>query len=200
MHEREKNAWIDVYDFDGTLFYGDSTVHFWLYCLRKKPALARFLPAQLWAVTLTALRVWRWQRAKGLFLCFFRGIDATDMARRFWDDPRTQKRLMPWFQPQHSELPVVIASASPEVTLAPIAARYGAALLVGTQVDASTGALLGPNCRGQEKINRLQAALPGFRVRAMYTDSVRADGPLLRLAQQRYLVRGRQVKRLWKNL
>ena len=37
---------IDVYDFDGTIYDGDSTVDFWLYCLRRKPSLLRFLPHQ----------------------------------------------------------------------------------------------------------------------------------------------------------
>ena len=41
--------WIDIYDFDGTIFRGDSTRAFWLYCLRKKPALVKFLPSQIMA-------------------------------------------------------------------------------------------------------------------------------------------------------
>ena len=35
---------IDVYDFDGTIYDGDSTVDFSLFCLRRHPALLTALP------------------------------------------------------------------------------------------------------------------------------------------------------------
>ena len=36
---------IDVYDFDGTLYDGDSTADYVLFCLRRHPALLLSLPA-----------------------------------------------------------------------------------------------------------------------------------------------------------
>ena len=37
---------MNVYDFDDTIFRGDSTRAFWAYCLKRAPGLARFLPRQ----------------------------------------------------------------------------------------------------------------------------------------------------------
>ena len=37
---------MNIYDFDGTLYAGDSTVDFLLFSLRKHPGLLRFLPLQ----------------------------------------------------------------------------------------------------------------------------------------------------------
>ncbi len=190
--------WLDVYDFDGTIFHGDSTMHFWLYCLRKKPSLIKHLPKQIGALIMMALKRWDLTRGKGVFFCFMRDMDVEQMARRFWDDPGTKKRLGAWFAPQDSELPIVIASASPEVMLAPIAAAYGVRHLIGTRVDVATGQLIGKNCKSAEKIERLKQFDPDAKVRAMYTDDVRADGPLLALAQQKYLVKNGRVTRLWK--
>ncbi len=190
--------WLDVYDFDGTIFRGDSTMHFWLYCLRKQPGLARHLPRQIGALIMMAAKRWDLTRGKGVFFCFMRNIDVERMAALFWDDPGTKKRLGEWFQPQDSELPVVIASASPEIMLAPIARAYGVKHLIGTRVDTRTGELIGKNCKSAEKIERLYALEPDAKVRAMYTDDVRADGPLLAMAQQKYLVRNGKVSRLWK--
>ena len=38
---------IDVYDFDGTIYDGDSTVDFTRFCLRRHPAVLAGLPLSL---------------------------------------------------------------------------------------------------------------------------------------------------------
>ena len=68
--------------------------------------------------------------------------------------------------------------------------------LIGTRCDPATGELTGKNCKGEEKIRRIREQLGEFTVRAMYTDSVKADGPLLDIAKERYLVRHGVVRRL----
>jgi phosphatidylglycerophosphatase C len=71
----------------------------------------------------------------------------------------------------------VIVTASPEPVVAPFAARLGADRLIGTRLamDARgrlTGALDGPNCRGAEKVARLEAVYgPGLRLAAAYGDT-----------------------------
>ncbi|MCL2811748.1 MAG: HAD-IB family phosphatase [Clostridia bacterium] len=189
--------WIDIYDFDGTIFRGDSTRAFWLYCLRKKPALVKFLPRQIAALFMMACKRWDLTRGKGAFLCFVRDIDFEAMAEGFWAEPRIQRRMEPWFGQRDEALPTVIASASPEALLAPIARKYGVEYLIGTRIDLRNGKLTSTNCKGQEKVKRLCQVLPEGLIRAMYTDDRRADGPLLALAQQRYIVRRGVVKREW---
>lgn len=189
--------WIDVYDFDGTIFRGDATFAFWGYCLRKKPGLIKRLPRQLAALVMMAARRWDLTRGKGEFLCFVADIDLDAMAKQFWAEPKYQRRVNDWFVKRDTALPTVIASASPEAILAPVAWKHGVHHLIGTRIEPETGKLTGPNCKGAEKIERLRALLPGFQIRAMYTDDAKADGPLLKLAQQKYLVKGGKVRRVW---
>ena len=52
---------------------------------------------------------------------------------------------------------LVIVTASPDLVVAPFARGLGADNLIGTQLcfdeqDRVTGAFLGPNCRGPEKV------------------------------------------------
>jgi len=136
-------------------------------------------------------------RGKGAFLCFVRDIDFEAMVQRFWAEPGIQRRMEPWFGERDKALPTVIASASPEALLAPVARRYGVEYLIGTRIDLQTGKLTSTNCKGKEKVKRLRQVLPEALVRAMYTDDRRADGPLLAMAQQRYIVRRGVVKREW---
>ena len=77
---------IDVYDFDGTLFDGESTGAFWRYCLRRRPSLLRFLPEQLLGGLLFLMDAQALTVAKRHFLCFLRGVDAEAMAQDFWSD------------------------------------------------------------------------------------------------------------------
>lgn len=187
---------IDVYDFDGTLFDGESTGAFWRYCLRRRPSLLRYLPEQLCGGLLFLLDTHAMTAAKAHFLCFLRGVDAEALARDFWRDPRRLRRLAPWLRRAPGDIPFAIASASPAFLVAPAAERLGADVLVATPADPRTGRIDGENCRGEEKIRRLRQALGEFSVRAMYTDDPVADAPLLAMAEERYRVRHGRVTRL----
>jgi phosphatidylglycerophosphatase C len=83
----------------------------------------------------------------------------------------------------------VIVTASPEFLVAPFARRLGAQRLIATRlaVDAQgrlTGALVGRNCRGPEKVQRLRAAFGAdVRLAAAYGDSA-GDREMLAIADE----------------
>ena len=66
---------IDVYDFDGTIYDGDSTVDFTRFCLRRHPGVLAGLP-QFWA------RRFCWRQADA-DLTQFKSVLFGEMARRF---------------------------------------------------------------------------------------------------------------------
>ena len=82
----------------------------------------------------------------------------------------------------------MIASASPEFELCHAAKILGVGTLIGTRCNMKTGELYGKNCKGAEKIERIREMLGDFEVRAMYTDDAKADGPLLAIAKEKYIV------------
>ena len=187
---------IDVYDFDGTIYDGDSTVDFTRFCLRRHPSLLLALPRFAWVcLRLAAGRAGLREMKSVLFSEMARRFSLEDEARQFWQQPKTRAKLGAWFETTPRDVPIVIASASPEFEL-----RYGAALLgvetlIGTRCDTATGLLTGPNCKGEEKLRRMEEAVGPYTIRAMYTDSVKSDGPLLRKAQQGYILRHGAVSR-----
>ena len=125
-----------------------------------------------------------------------RRFSLEDEADAFWKSERTRIRLGAWFQTTPRDLPIVIASASPEFELKHAAKLLGVGHLIGTQCDMKTGELTGKNCKGEQKIARIREVFGEFEVRAMYTDDARADGPLLDIAREKYLVTHGQVKRI----
>ena len=188
---------IDVYDFDGTIYDGDSTFDFVLFCLRRHPRVALSLPAiALAGVKLALKKISLTQFKSALFGQMVRYFSLTDEAKLFWQDEKTKAKLGAWFYDRPRDLPIVIASASPEFELRHAAKILGVKTLIGTRADVNTGELYGKNCKGAVKLERIREEIGEFTVRAMYTDDVKADAPLLAMAEEKYLVTHGKVKRI----
>ena len=187
---------IDVYDFDGTIYDGDSTADFVIFCLRRHPGVIAGLPR----VAFAALQL----AAKRINLTRFKSVLFGEMSRRFsleaaadafWQSEKTRKKLGSWFFDTPRDIPIVIASASPEFELCHAAKLLGVETLIGTQCDMKTGALTGKNCKGAQKIERIREVFGDYEVRAMYTDDAKADGPLLAIAREKYIVTHGKVEK-----
>ena len=187
--ESEECMRIDVYDFDGTIYDGDSTVDFTLFCLRRHPGVLAGLPKFIGVSALLALGKRNLTQFKSvLFSEMAKRFSLAKEAELFWQDERTRAKLGKWFFETPRDLPIVIASASPAFELQYAAKILGMPTLIGTKCDAKTGVLIGKNCKGEEKLRRIEEAVGAFEIRAMYTDDAKADGPLLAAAQEGYIV------------
>ena len=99
--------------------------------------------------------------------------------------------VIAWKRWRKERVRLVIVTASPDLVVAPFARGLGADDLLGTPLrfderDRATGAFAAPNCRGPEKVVRLQAAYgPDLRVRAAYGDTS-GDTEMLGIAEEPY--------------
>ena len=187
---------IDVYDFDGTIYDGDSTADFVLFALRRHPGMIAGLPrVALYALRLAARNIGLTQFKSVLFGEMSRRFSLETEAEAFWKSERTRAKLGAWFFDTPRDLPIVIASASPEFELIHAAQILGVQTLIGTRCDMQSGELRGKNCKGAEKIERIREMFGEFEVRAMYTDDAKADGPLLAIAKERYIVTHGKVEK-----
>ena len=178
---------MNVYDFDKTIYPGDSTVDFYLYCVCKQPSLLRFFPAQAMGVLKYKLGRCDKTAMKQAFFCFLKGVDAPAMAQTFW---QSHRRLASWYQPTPED---VIISASPAFLLKPFCTQLGIAQVIASEVDPATGAFTTPNCRGAEKVRRFRSLFPDQTVHAFYSDSL-SDSPMARIAQKAFLIRRSQIE------
>ena len=174
---------MDVYDFDGTLYCGDSTVDFVKHCLRRFPRIARTLPRTgVMAAACFGLHVvdkTQFKRALYRFLPLVPDVESE--LGRFWS--AHERNITGPCQAQPGDL---VISASPEFLLADMCAKRGLSL-IASQVDPHTGTVLGPNCSGAEKIARLNCAYPGVEVARFFSDS-HNDDPLAGIAAEAFLV------------
>jgi len=87
---------MNIYDFDGTLYAGDSTMDFLKFSLKKHPSLVRFLPVMGFAflrhygfksITKTVM--------KEQFYRIFSGYDPLALLEEFWDVH--QEKIFLWY-------------------------------------------------------------------------------------------------------
>ncbi len=181
---------VAIYDFDGTIYDGDSSADFYTYCLFRRPRMWLCLPCAFACWVLYMLRMIDKTRLKQKLFSFVTLIpDIDTYIASFWET-HTQ-HIKAWYLAQKQETDIII-SASPEFLLAPACHRLGVTL-IGSIVDKHTGEFTGKNCWGEEKIHRLTRYFGTFpNASAFYTDSA-ADTPLCKRIPNSYLVRGEKI-------
>jgi len=185
---------IVAFDFDGTLTVQDSFTAFLRWragplrfafgAIRLAPAALRYLfDRDRGRIKAAAARV------------FLGGLGRSELealAEAFAEHcaPRLLRpdALAAWREQRAAGACLVIVTASPAFVVRPFADRLAADALIGTELDFDardrfTGAFATPNCRGPEKVVRLQARFgPGLRLAAAYGDTA-GDLEMLQIAK-----------------
>ena len=181
---------MNVFDFDKTVYQGDSTVHFILFISRRHPSvigpLIKGLP--------TVLAYKRGKKSKTemkqkLFACFSKVSDIDREVKLFWD--KNIGRIEGWYLGMKREDDVII-SASPEFLLREACSRLGVKNLIASRVDKKSGRYDGENCYGEEKPKRFHQMFPDAKIECFYSDSY-SDAPMARLAVKSYIIKGRKA-------
>ncbi len=174
---------MNVFDFDKTIFLGESTTAFYRFCIPHHPLILLWLPvAGIFGLgrLLHLCDTTRWKEA---FHGYLRCVpDAETLVVRFWD--KMQSRIAPWVPEKLSEGGLVI-SASPEFLIADMCTRLGLDYM-GTRMDIRSGKITGRNCRGEEKPLRFRERYPDAEIGAFFSDSL-ADSPMALLAERAFM-------------
>ena len=184
---------MNVYDFDGTIYDGDSSVDFFLYALKQKPFLICYAPRQAFGFLLYGLKRISKTELKECFFSFLSGIDAEKLAEDFWK--QNHRKIYKWYLDQQRPDDIII-SASPEFLLKPICQRLGIHHLIASKVDAQSGKFSGENCYGSEKVCRLEDEYRVTQIDNFYSDS-HSDLPLAQIANRAFLVKNGEASE-WK--
>jgi phosphatidylglycerophosphatase C len=180
------NPVVNLYDFDHTIYQGDVSVDFMIYCLKRYPKTWRGIPRYVVAVISLLLRLRTRKDTKELAFSFLRYIPDIDrVVSRFWSSH--ESRIAPWYLRQKQSSDIII-SASPDFLIQPMATSLGVQVLLATRMNPRTGKINGENCRGEEKIKRLRAYDKTLKVAEAYSDSL-SDAPLFHIATKAFIVR-----------
>ena len=85
---------MNVYDFDKTIYDGDSTLDFYIFSIKKNLLLLRYFPKQFSGIILYYLKVINKERYKEFFFSFLNGIKNIDEIKKFWE--KNEKKIKNW--------------------------------------------------------------------------------------------------------
>ena len=183
---------MNVYDFDKTIYKGDSTIDFYIYCLKKYPKIIFCLPRQLIAAIKYKFKIIDKTRFKEEFYCFLEKVSDIDQEIKcFWD--KNGDRIKEWYKEKKQDDDVII-SASPEFLLSEIFRRIGIRNLIASKVDKKTGKYIGINCYGKEKTERFYQEFSNGIIEEFYSDSY-SDEPMAKLAKKSFIVSKNIIKK-----
>ena len=186
---------VNLYDFDETIYDGQSILDFYLYCITKYPRIIRYIPKVLVDFCRINIQVSKLNHSKINYHGVLTDIDdIKGLIEEFWKSHRS--KIKPWYLERKQEGDVII-TASPRVLVEPICNDLGVHRLIATEVDKSTGAVIGKLCFNGEKTIKFIENFPELEVQDCFTDNPVHDGPLLSLAQgNRYHVKGNRIVKL----
>ena len=175
---------MNVYDFDGTIYYPDCSVNFAFWCMNRHPRLwFTFFPKALAAL----LQYMKGKITRTLmmrrFFSFLKDVDDFDtQIERFWD--KHEKNISAWYLAQKKPDDLII-SASPSCILSPIARRLGVHF-AATEYDRECGVFLDNLMYAKGKARHMIDQ--GFPlIDNFYSDSL-ADTPIALCAEKAHLV------------
>lgn len=180
---------MNVFDFDKTIYDGDSTADFCLWLIRRYPSVSLDFISNLGVVLRYKFgKISKTEMKQSLYKCFRRVPDMDKELALFWD--RHIKNIEKWYLDIKQDDDVII-SASPEFLLTECCRRLGIKHLMASRVDRKTGKYDGLNCYGAEKPKRFDAYFGESereKIENFYSDSY-SDAPLAVIAKKAYLIK-----------
>lgn len=181
---------MNIYDFDNTIYNGDTNKDILLYSFKKHP----FKVIKALNKTKKLERDYKrglitFERVKEAMLSFLFEIDDLNgYIEKFVSSH--MKNIKPWYLSRKTDYDIVI-SASYELWIIPFCKKLGIKYVLATKTDKD-GHIIGKNCKGEEKVKRLASTIPNAQIITSYSDS-ESDLPILNLAKTAYVVEGNKL-------
>lgn len=189
-----KGDFVNVYDFDNTIYKGESTFDYYLFCVKHHPRLVRFIFIVLLSLVKYKMCLISEKGLMELCTTYVHDFlaecpDALELAEKFWD--MRQDRIKDFYFDIKNEEDVIL-SASFGFMLRPVAKRLGIKNLVCSEVNLDTGEIQRLCFRKNKK--KLFCDLIGTSIDDFYTDSLN-DVEMLRFAKNGYIVKGNRISK-----
>lgn len=180
-----------IFDFDNTIYNGESCFDFFLFCLKRKKSLCVHLPSVMFnliryktgKIGIEAVYTFC-DRMMSVF--FDNSAYADELLDEFWEVNR--KKLKPEIMALIDREDAII-SAAPRFLLEKIASQLKAETIICTETEADKVTFL---CYGRNKVKAFNEHFSDCEIDEFYTDSIN-DAPMMRKAKKAYMVNGTEV-------
>ncbi|MBP5245544.1 MAG: haloacid dehalogenase-like hydrolase [Clostridiales bacterium] len=189
---------MNVYDFDNTIYKGESLFDFYFFCLRRDIRFIKFFFAIIYNVLKYEFCLI--SNEKLMKLCEKYIFDALDMCpvydewvEDFWD--KNIKKIKPFYLAQKKEDDVIL-SASFGIMLRPVCRRLGISEdnLLCSEVDIKEQKII-KLCFRKTKPEMFDQKFGDVKIDNFYTDSFN-DRPFIERAEKSFIVKGNKMKEI----
>ncbi len=188
---------MNVYDFDDTIYDGESCLDLFGFYIKKNPKLLLHLPGVLLGfvkykrgkITVDAMMN-KYASEVGGFFASQPNLEA-DMVE-FWDTH--MHKIRPFYKKVQREDDLII-TGSPEFSMKVICERLGIKNYITSDIDTKTGEIRHFNIR-HNKIKAFFELYPDAEIDEFYTDSPVNDQPLIDLAKSAFVVKGDKITKI----
>ena len=178
---------MNVYDFDKTLFWGDSEDRFFDFLEQKKGYafhVARFHFYEFLADHKLIRKTWARQRQYRVLIRINKKDNLDRLLEEYWDE--VEQYLMPWYEAVKRP-DDIIASGTPRFIMEPILRRMGLKNLVATEMDTRTGRITGHFAVAEGKLENYLKQYKKEDMENFYSDAY-SDHFLADIAEHAYIV------------
>lgn len=195
---------IAIFDVDFTITKKETLMQLYVYMIRENKKMIKYLPSSICSGILYLLKIYDEKKVKESFLKFLNNMDEKELyklARRFYQNSLQNllyKDGIDMIKKLKKEGYIIyLISASPEFYLNELYDIKEIDKIIGTRFIIDNGRftrkMYGENCKGEEKVRRLNEELTkdnlevNFKESYMFSDSL-SDDPLLKLVGNPYLI------------
>ena len=185
---------IIVYDFDKTIYSGETSTDFMLFFLKRNPKYIIRLCNVLYSLFYYKKDL---KKSKEIFFRILNGINIEflkEEINEFWKVKKD--KIFSWVYDEILENKkvaneLILISATPSIFLEKISKELGFDKLLATEFENTTklfdSKIKGSNCKGEEKVNRLNEYIDNYTILKFYSDSM-SDKPLFDLANEKIFI------------
>lgn len=187
---------MNVFDFDNTIYDGESALDFFLYYLKRDPLLVKYAPQVFHALYKykkgrvsieQAINAYGEQVGE-----YFKNMNnVEEVVAEFWD--KHEKNIKPFYREIQRDDDLVI-SGSPEFSLGEICKRLEINRYIGSVIDRETGEFL-RFCFRENKVKAFREIYGEIEIENFYTDSLH-DMPLIEISKNAYIVKGSKIEKI----
>lgn len=187
---------MNIFDFDNTIYDGESLVDFFCFCISKKKSLSLYLPLIIYTTILYKANLLSIDKLYTLASKMSSAvIDNKEHAelfiQEFWH--KNKYKLKKDYLDKLNSNDVII-TASPRILINGIKNQLNTENIICSEFNLETGKFEFIRL-GENKVYALKNQYPNISINEFYTDSL-SDIPLMKLAKKSYLVKRNRPPKL----
>ena len=180
---------VNVYDFDNTIYDGETLVDYILYYVRHDPKIWKYIPKLLIIAFKDRFHLFTFEEALHAYASFLEGSYVTldnpaENVADFWD--KNERKIKPWYADVQKESDIIV-SGTLDFILEEIAGRVGFRHYLGSSIDSKTGKFK-RLCFLENKVTLFREQFPEAEIENFYTDSMN-DKAMMDIAEHVFLVK-----------